>query len=104
MDPLTLAAGAGILAAGLLFGYVAGRRDRNRPARDPEPICGCGDHRAMHDPETGECHEKVEQSRWSPGGAHVGYDHVQCTCRQYVGPEPISSLWSPPVLPEGSGR
>lgn len=100
MEPLTLLVGAGIFAAGLLAGWPLGRRDRAR-RRDPElePICGCGHHRAQHDPETSQCHKLVNI-------ALRGYTpkFQQCTCQQYVGPEPISSLWTPPVLPEGSER
>lgn len=104
MDPLSLAVGAGILAVGMLAGYLRGRRDR-RPT-DPEPICGCGHHRAMHDGGgSGKCVKALgRRETFSADGRYIGLQPYHCSCQQYVGPEPISSMWTPPVLPEGSER
>jgi hypothetical protein len=95
MDPLSLAVGAGILAVGFLAGRI-GRRTGRRPPEE-SPICGCTHHRSMHDPESGECRGEIRRGNWFDGVHYVG-----CTCQRYGGPVPIETLWTPPVLPEGS--
>lgn len=105
MDPISLAVGAGIAAGFFLAGHISGRvaTARRKLPSPPEvkPICGCRHHRSMHDSKSGECHEQVDIFR---GTGARKIEMRQCECRQYVGPEPITSLWTPPVLPEGSDR
>jgi hypothetical protein len=101
IDPISLVVGAGLLAAGFLAGHLTARRSaRRRPDGPQEPVCGCTHHRALHDPETGECHERVKV----PLGGGGGYSWELCLCRQYVGPEPIGSMWVPPVAIESEDR
>lgn len=98
---MSLVAGAAILTVGWLVGYLTGRRAARRRLDAPQqPICGCRHHRSMHDPKTGECYASVRQDRWNKYGDHTGYNHVACACQQYVGPEPIQSVWVPPTAAE----
>jgi hypothetical protein len=91
-DPFSLAAGAGILAAGFLTGRLARRRS---PASAPlAAICGCGCSLALHDPKTGVYHGQIKR-----GSAMDGYYYEPCTCQQYVGPKPIEDLFAPQYLP-----
>lgn len=83
---LDTAVGAGLVLVGHATGWMAHAR-RRRPARDPEPICGCEHHYSMHDPETNACHDMVMQV--VSGGARRPF---QCTCRRYVGPEPLPRM------------
>jgi hypothetical protein len=91
-DPISLAAGAGILAAG----FLAGRLGRHKPAAptQPQAVCGCVHSLAHHDPETGFCHGTT-----TLGSRSAGWRYVPCTCRQYVGPKPIEDLFAPQYLP-----
>lgn len=104
MDLIVLATasltGAAILGVGMQIGYLLGRRDRQRA--NPEPVCGCGHHRALHDAR-GRCAVAV-QRKVQRSDAEWRTELADCACQQYIGPEPISSLWTPPVLPESSGR
>lgn len=85
------------VVAGVIFGWwtlvvlgigvAIGKRVR-RTAAPPRPICGCGHHRALHDPDTGKCHNTR------------GYI---CRCQQYVGPEPVESFYVTPTLPPSEG-
>lgn len=82
-----------ILLAGIIIGIairsIPWRRGKlPRPRRAPALNCGCGDHHAMHDPKTGQCHATEERPMYE-NGSFVGYHDVQCTCRQYSGPEPL---------------
>jgi len=107
VDPLSLAVGAVLLAVGVLAGEVHGRHAARRQRAEPsQPVCGCQHHRSMHaDGGKGECMVAVgDESVFNSRGDWIGRRPVGCACQQYVGPEPISSLWTPPVLPEGSDR
>jgi hypothetical protein len=91
MDPVSLVTGAAILIAGVLIGRV-GRRTARRQGSDPQPICGCTHHRALHEPDTGRCRGENRQGNWLDG-----WRHVKCTCQRYSGPVPIETLWTPPI-------
>lgn len=92
----------------MLFGGGAGsfvtrqleqrRADRLRRERGPEPICGCGCHYAFHDPATGHCHAQHRRpNKWDTLGDPVGWKDVPCTCRRYVGPQPLDSFYAPEI-------
>jgi hypothetical protein len=102
MDPITLAVGAGILAVGFLAGRIGRRTGRRQPPDDSQPVCGCGHHLAKHDRSNGVCHTARLEDRVEDkdGEMHTWEEWVQCTCRQYVGPEPVLSLWTPPIAAE----
>lgn len=84
--------GALIFATGLLVGIVLRSiRWRRGLSKPPKPVCGCTHHHAMHDPETRSCHAKVEgePARYDSFGEPTAWRQVQCSCRQYTGPEPL---------------
>jgi hypothetical protein len=67
----------------------------NRP---PEPICGCTHHLAMHGKDDGKCHEVVEApSLWDADRKPLQYEPQQCNCQQYVGPEPLGTVYAPEI-------
>jgi hypothetical protein len=72
------------------YGIGTWRHSREVKARQGKPICGCEHHRAMHDPATNECHGR----NYEGGGIYS-----RCTCRQYVGPEPLPSYYAPEIEP-----
>ena len=78
--------GALILLAGIAIGrFTPGRR---RKSKKPKPICGCG--HGLHDHGKDGCN------------AQVCYDRLynrwrECTCRKYVGPEPLAELYAPEI-------
>ncbi|MFD9687067.1 hypothetical protein ACFWXO_15080 [Kitasatospora sp. NPDC059088] len=63
--------------------------------RPPEPVCGCTHHLAKHDKQ-GRCHEVVEApTGWDADRRPVSYEPRQCNCQQYVGPEPLGTVFAP---------
>jgi hypothetical protein len=66
---------------------------RRRKSAEVEPICGCDHHLALHDPETGRCHEQIYRR-----GAYARDHHwEECPCRQYVGPKPADQFFTSDV-------
>ncbi len=62
--------------------------------RPPEPVCGCTHHLAKHDKQ-GKCHETVDAPvEWDEEKRPVRYESRQCNCQQYVGPEPLATLYA----------
>lgn len=86
-DPMTLAVGGGILAAGWLMGRASRRPKTPKP---PRPICTCDHGYGMHEPDGGRCHG-LKQT-WSQA---LGQHQVPCTCQTYDGPEPLPRSWVP---------
>ncbi|MFI0938401.1 hypothetical protein [Streptomyces sp. NPDC021020] len=67
----------------------------NRP---PEPICGCTHHLAMHGRDDGKCHAEVETpSLWDADRQPLQFESQQCNCQQYVGPEPLGTVYAPEI-------
>lgn len=63
-------------------------------AKPPAPVCGCGHHLAKHDKQ-GKCHESVEVAvAWDADKKPVGYEPGRCNCQQYVGPQPLTTLYA----------
>lgn len=98
MDATALT-GAVIFLSGTVFGAglrsLPPRRHAPRPTVPTVPACQCGHPRALHDRATDQCHDRVPLHR---GSSY--YD--RCPCRQYVGPEPLPSMFSTGIeLPEG---
>lgn len=92
-------------AACIAVSYGVGRlHSRHRPPKQPVPICGCHHHLALHDPETGHCHatmsvaddweriynDALRRDEVKP----IHFIDVSCTCRQYVGPEPVDIVFA----------
>lgn len=63
----------------------------------PEPVCGCTHHLAKHD-KAGRCHEVVETpTRWDADRNPLQYETRPCNCQQYIGPEPLSTVFAPEI-------
>jgi hypothetical protein len=83
--------GALILLAGILIGrFMPGRRRTAKPVPPPKPVCGCGHHLARHDPATNACHAQVSADKFD-------IRRERCTCRRYVGPEPVPEYYAPEI-------
>ena len=102
-DPLSLVVGATLFGAGWLIG-----RTRRRHSQPKPPICACGHGLAMHNRDTGVCHDEVSRNVFDRRGLTVGKTFVPCRCQRYVGPEHVLDVWTPPPaagpppLPEGN--
>ncbi|TJZ52204.1 hypothetical protein FCH28_19480 [Streptomyces piniterrae] len=65
--------------------------DAHKP---PQPVCGCTHHLAKHDKQ-GKCHERVEVAvAWDADHKPTHYEAGQCTCQQYVGPQPLAQIYA----------
>jgi hypothetical protein len=95
MDPISLAVGGVLFAAGFLVGKITRRRSKDDGVK---AICGCGHGLEKHDPKDGACHGEEQRSRFEDGH-WTGHEYVQCACRQYTGPRPIEELFAPKFLP-----
>jgi hypothetical protein len=105
IDPISLAVGAGLLAAGALLGRLT-KRGGNKPDQSEpksEPICGCGHSLAKHERDTERCRGEDGRDRYNDRGHWMGHEWVPCTCQRYVGPQPVESLWLPPIT-NGDGQ
>ncbi|MBH1935228.1 hypothetical protein I5Q34_13240 [Streptomyces sp. AV19] len=75
----------------------AKREDRaalEAAGKPPEPVCGCGHHLAKHDKQ-GKCHETVQVPvAWDADKKPVGYERGRCNCQQYVGPQPLATIYA----------
>jgi hypothetical protein len=96
MDPISLAAGAIILAIGSLGGFVVGRVTGRTKTSPPPSLytCTCDHPLSAHDPKTGRCADQV----WRRGSFDVMADWDKCPCRQYVGERPLTELDPSQVL------
>ncbi|SDR68517.1 hypothetical protein SAMN04489717_0049 [Actinopolymorpha singaporensis] len=77
------------------------RRTLAQQAADqpPQPICGCTHHLAKHDRSTGKCHEEVQAPvAWDADRKPVQFEARQCNCQQYVGPEPLGTVYAPEII------
>ena len=83
--------GALILLAGILVGrFAPSRRRAPKPRPEPKPICECGHGFHDHDPASSACHGRAELKRYSIAEERKVFDkYGPCTCRRYVGPEPL---------------
>jgi len=73
------------------------REAQDRALRGPEPLCGCGHHLAYHDLHDGRCYAEVKRKGGSGEGKPKDASPAQCTCRRYAGPEPLATLYAPPL-------
>lgn len=66
--------------------------------RGPNLTCGCEHELAMHDPQTGKCHDEM----WVPFyDKALGKDmrrRETCKCRQYTGDRPVDTFFSPRIV------
>ncbi|WP_107073068.1 hypothetical protein [Streptomyces rubellomurinus] len=67
----------------------------NRP---PEPVCGCTHHLAKHDRQ-GRCREEQRTAvEWDAELRPLRHELRACTCQQYVGPEPLGTVFAPELV------
>lgn len=87
---------AGATAIGLRFAGF--RFKRERKSKEPDPVCGCDHHFAMHDLRTGECHGLMDGDpiKYYGSGTPSAYKQIPCTCQHYTGPEPMNAIFGPP--------
>lgn len=89
--------GAALFAAGLATGTVAGRL-RRKPAPvvvESGPRCGCEHLLSEHAEDGGECLAEVQRRHYHRNGDWNGHEWVTCSCRIYIGPEPLPQVWVP---------
>lgn len=93
MEPVTMLVGGGLV----LVGWVLGRINRkSKTPKTPRAVCGCKHHHAHHDPKTGECNGTREvATKFNTIGTEIAWKEVPCTCKQYSGPEPITTYYAP---------
>src|SRR5688572_11806625 len=91
IDPISAAITLAVFGAGWLV-----HLKRATKREQPKPICLCEHHYGTHDPETGECLARVEESSYIAG---TGYRDlwVTCACVRYTGPQPVEQYWVPPA-------
>ncbi|MBT2451466.1 hypothetical protein J7F03_31270 [Streptomyces sp. ISL-43] len=70
-------------------------RAKARQLDPPQPVCGCGHHFSFHDPEARSCHHQNKLETSYLFGGITGNELVACDCRQYVGPEPLPTVYAP---------
>ncbi len=107
---IELLAGGGLVIAGVLLGrFLPARRRGPKPVKPVQPICGCGHHLSLHDPETKACHGSargtetaVRDKAGDPvldswGYVQTTYEKGPCACRHYTGPEPLPDYYAPEI-------
>jgi hypothetical protein len=69
--------------------------------RPPEPVCGCTHHLAKHD-KSGRCHETVQApTAWDSERKPIRYEPQPCNCQQYIGPEPLGTIFATEITDRG---
>jgi hypothetical protein len=98
-DLLALAigvSGATSIASTIRGSFEDKRKAKERALRGPEPVCGCTHHLSFHDAASGQCHAQVTiKVHDSENGSRK--ENATCTCRRYIGPEPISGYYAPEI-------
>jgi hypothetical protein len=91
--------GVAVIVGVLLGRFLPNRRKGPKPRKQPEPICGCDHHHSYHDPKTGECHGLVQGDpvRYNEYDRPMAWEQVQCSCKQYSGPQPLPEFYAPEV-------
>ena len=107
VDPtvLPMLVGAGLAVGPALVAFALGRAsgrgaERRRLGEPLKPICSCEHGYGAHE-DGGRCRQQVQRpSKWDGDGDVKRYEWVDCACRHYDGPEPLSSIgtWKPPEL------
>lgn len=88
---LEMLTGGVLFLLGVLVGRFLPARSPARP-EPPKPICACGHPLSNHNPKTRACNVatiRLVNSR------EVGRGN--CPCLQYVGPEPLPTVYAPEV-------
>lgn len=87
-----------VALAGVLLGrFLPNRRKEPKGTEPIKAVCGCGHHHSYHDPQTGACaHKKRLVTHSDVWNTHYG-ETVECSCRQYSGPQPMPEFFAPEV-------
>lgn len=85
--------GVAVVIGVLLGRFLPNRRKGPKPAKAPQPICGCSHHHSYHDPATGTCNSLMKVPETGSRLSH----HEPCTCKQYSGPVPLPEYFAPEV-------
>lgn len=83
--------GAGLAALGYLVKGLRKDKHRHSPIG---PVCDCGHPLSFHGETTRRCHA---QTRQAVSDRKLLRANGQCPCQRYVGPEPLMSVWVPPI-------
>lgn len=92
IEPLSVLAGAGSVAVGVLIG----RAMRVKPLPAPGPVCSCGHGYGQHQ-DAGQCGAEVKRPVQWGAGQHdpIHFKWVPCPCLRHDGPVPLPEVWSP---------
>lgn len=113
MEPVSMIVAIAIAVGGLLSGTRIERRRSRRliaeaqaqaQAQAAKAMCACDHAFGVH--VDGECQGKIRQETgrvWDRNALewNISYKWVQCPCRTYSGPPPLTiDIWAPrPILP-----
>ena len=87
--------GVAVIIGVLLGRFLPNRRKGPKPAKSPQPVCGCGHHHSYHDAQTSACgYASSEYVGESPAGI-AQYEPRHCSCRRYSGPVPMPEFYAP---------
>ena len=112
MDPILAAFLIAVLIVLSVHGIAKHRADLHRKSVEPpKPICGCDHSYGLHTEEGCQYvkHDRVKiKDRSTETETPFGTDIVndvewqviekRCGCRRYVGPVPLESVWTPPMI------
>lgn len=92
-------------------------RGGRRTPREPKPVCGCRHHLSFHDPTDRACHytwisTSIEETPVLDKHGEIVRDLYRqveyttrenqtayvCTCRRYIGPEPIGGYFASEIV------
>lgn len=100
MDPVSLAVGGVLIAAGWFLGRLT-RRPRVTTAQLTSlTVCSRGHGYGSHE-NGARCAAQVDRPHYMKHGERNGREWVPCPCLSYDGPEPLPRVWTgePPVIP-----
>jgi hypothetical protein len=101
---LEMLTGGALFAAGSAATYLYFRFAPSKALTpiepSPEPICGCEHHLSLHDPTNGGCSGKAREGLKYTNGRMTNWNWIPCPCKQYVGPQPLTTIYAPEITGE----